>query len=492
MAGSPAGKGARTSRPPAPGNSAEGDVRAPFISPEDITPPLDRKNLEVPAEPVIHSVSGLTRQVRTILEAGIGDVWVEGEISNFRRQSSGHCYFTLKDDSAQLQCVLFARTASGIRDVQLADGRQIELFGSLSVYEARGQYQLLVKRARDRGAGALHARFEALKAKLQAEGLFDASRKKPLPPFPSKIGLVTSPTGAALRDFLNVLHRRHAGIDVLINPVRVQGSGAAAEIAAAVREFSTPAAYGLPAVDVVVVTRGGGSLEDLWEFNEEAVARAVAECEVPVVSAVGHEIDFTICDFVADLRAPTPSAAAELLSTDAAALVARLRRELARMASTASAGLEIATARLRAGAALAREARRAVDQSVQRTDRATDGLTASVAAAVRDRRAIYERFRNRFDARGLVALIAHSRTKATSGFLRLNAAAAKQVAAARSRLETAAASLTALAPSATLARGFTITCGPDGLPITDAATARKAKTLRTRFGDGEVSSTVNE
>lgn len=441
---------------------------------------------------MIHTVAGLTRLVRSMLESGIGDIWVEGEISNFRRQSSGHCYFTLKDDSAQLSCVLFARTAAGMRDVQLADGRQIELFGSLSVYEARGQYQLVVKRARDRGAGALHARFEALKKKLEAEGLFDPARKRPLPPFPSRVGLVTSPTGAAIRDFLNVLHRRHSGIGVLINPVRVQGAGAATEIARAVREFGEAASFGLPPVDVVVVTRGGGSLEDLWEFNEEIVARAVAACPVPVVSAVGHEIDFTICDFAADVRAATPSAAAELLSADAAGLLLHLRREFARMANTATSAIQLFHSRARAGAAIFRETTRALDQTMQRADRAAADLGTAALAAVRERGRGLDRFRNRFDARGLAGHLAHERTKTEAVRARLLASTSKEAAAVRSRLATAAARLNALDPSATLARGFTITRGSDGLPLAGVEAARRARVLITRFADGEVSSVVEK
>jgi len=266
-----------------------------------------------PDEPVVLSVGQLTRRITGLLEGGIGSVWVEGEISNLRRQSSGHCYFTLKDEESQLSCVLFARSAAGKTD--LRDGLQVQLHGKISVYKPRGQYQLVVRLVQSKGEGMLQALFVELKRRLAQGGLFDQERKNPLPRFPRRIGVVTSPTGAAIRDFLHVLHRRHAGVRVVIPPVRVQGKGAAAEIAAAVSEFSR-GGDAIGPVDVIVVTRGGGSLEDLWEFNEESVARAIAASAIPVVSAVGHEIDFSIADFVADFRAPTPIAAAEILAAD--------------------------------------------------------------------------------------------------------------------------------------------------------------------------------
>ncbi|MCX7869778.1 MAG: exodeoxyribonuclease VII large subunit, partial [Terrimicrobiaceae bacterium] len=309
------------------------DLLAP-ATPEAQPPP------PAPPEPKILTVSDLTRGVRELLEQGIGRVWVEGEISNLRTQPSGIRYFTLKDAGAQLRCVLFGRGQAAARAASLADGLHIEAFGLITVYEPQGQYQLQVQNFRPKGAGELAARFEALKRKLEAEGLFNPARKRPMPGFPARVGVVTSPAGAAIRDFLKVLHRRHPAIAVLINPVRVQGAGAAAEIAAAIRQFGNPEKFGLPPVDVIVVTRGGGSLEDLWEFNEEVVARAVAESPVPVLSAIGHEIDFTICDFAADLRAPTPSAAAEILSADAAKLRESLAREAARMRAVAAAARE--------------------------------------------------------------------------------------------------------------------------------------------------------
>src|SRR6516165_5522572 len=246
----------------------------------------------------ILTVSELTRTVRDVLEGQIGDVWVEGEISNYRKQSSGHHYFTLKDDRSQIACVMFARSYGAQAQIQLSDGMKVQAYGRVTVYEARGQYQLIIQLVQSKGQGLLQARFEALKRKLLAEGLFEKDRKRALPKFPRRVALVTSPTGAALQDMLNIFQRRNPWLSILICPVRVQGDGAAAEISEMIRHVSAHAQEFK--VDVMIVGRGGGSFEDLWEFNEESVARAIYSSLVPVVSAVGHEIDFTIADFVAD------------------------------------------------------------------------------------------------------------------------------------------------------------------------------------------------
>ena len=275
-------------------------------------------SLILPEQPFL-TVSDLTRRIKQRLEAGFPSVSVQGEVSNFKRHTSGHLYFTLKDETAQISAVMW-RSRAAFLSFLPEDGMKIIVNGRITVYEVRGNYQIEVGSMRPLGVGELQLAFEYLKRKLSAEGLFDSDRKKPLPEFPERIGIVTSPTGAALQDMLNILRRRFPGVEVILRPVKVQGTGAAEEIANAIDELNEFAQ-----ADVLVVARGGGSLEDLWAFNEEVVARAIYRSHIPVVSAVGHEIDFTIADFVADLRAPTPSAAAELVVRDRVSLLEIVR-----------------------------------------------------------------------------------------------------------------------------------------------------------------------
>ena len=258
----------------------------------------------------ILTISELTLEIKKHLEEGFDEVWVEGEISNFRSPSSGHCYFTLKDDKSQIRAVIFKFMGRYLK-FDPHDGLLVICRGRINVYEPRGEYQLILDYMEPKGIGALQLAFEQLKEKLQKEGLFDPDNKKPLPLLPQKIGIVTSPTGAAIKDILNIIGRRFPNVEILINPVKVQGEGSAQEIAIAIEELNH-----IPGIDVIILTRGGGSLEDLWSFNEEIVARAIYRSSIPVVSAVGHEIDFTIADFVADLRVSTPSAAGELVVKD--------------------------------------------------------------------------------------------------------------------------------------------------------------------------------
>jgi exodeoxyribonuclease VII large subunit len=277
-------------------------------------------NLEEPLkEKKVFSVTEITREIRFCLEQGFSGVWVEGEISNLRKPSSGHIYMTLKDESCQLRAVMFRFQNRNVK-FDLEDGQQVIAFGNIGVYEVRGEYQLLVEHIEPKGIGALQLAFEQLKEKLFKEGLFDEEHKKPIPFFPETIGVITSPTGAVIRDILRVIDRRFPGVHIVIHPVRVQGEGAAEEIAAAVKEMNA-----LQAADVLILARGGGSIEDLWAFNEEIVARAVFQSKIPVISAIGHEIDYTISDFVADLRAPTPSAAAEMVIPSRDELLKRIK-----------------------------------------------------------------------------------------------------------------------------------------------------------------------
>lgn len=286
------------------------------------------------AEKRIYTVSELTKFVRVTLEDSFASIWVEGEVSNFVLHSSGHMYFSLKDAGAVLKCAMFKRSNLGLK-FKPKDGMKVLCYGNLSVYEARGDYQLIAEEIEPRGVGALELAFQQLKEKLQKEGLFDQSHKIPMPELATRIGIVTSPTGAAIRDILNIVRRRFSNIEVIINPVKVQGEGAKDEIASAIRQFNK-----LGGVDVIIVTRGGGSLEDLWAFNEEVVARAIYDSKLPVISAVGHEIDFTIADFVADLRAPTPSAAAELVIPRKEDLVNRINNARIRLKNSLSGTLE--------------------------------------------------------------------------------------------------------------------------------------------------------
>ena len=447
-----------------------------------------------PAEPLVLTVSTLTRKVRGLLEDGIGEIWVEGEVSNLRRQSSGHAYFTLKDASSQIACVLFAGQTAQLRGMNFADGVHVQIQGSLTVYEPRGNYQIIVRRVQERGVGALQAKFEELKRRLDAEGLFAPGKKRPLPKFPRRIGVVTSPTGAAIQDFLNVLHRRQRGIEVVIFPVRVQGKGAAAEIAEAIRLLGDPLATGLPSFDVIVVTRGGGSLEDLWEFNEEAVARAVAESPIPVVSAVGHEIDFSICDFAADFRAPTPSAAAEILSADSGELLDRLQHFAARLGRPVLTRLDGLRSQLLSlqRTALFLEPRRILQEKQQTLDRLLEDLQSTADSVPHQLRLLLERqARILAGHRPDLKISELSRRLATCRDT-LKHRADTKLQHEKSILSRHAAVLRALNPAAALARGYTITMDENGQILRSAKDAIKSKELTTRFHDGEVKSHIRK
>ena len=457
----------------------------------------EKENLPLETDgPKIMTVTEVTRRVATLLEEGIGEVWIEGEISNYRLQSSGHHYFTLKDEGSQIACVLFARTAASLRNLsslRLADGLAVQIHGSVTVYQPRGQYQLMVRLIQPKGQGVLQAKFEALKQKLATEGLFDTARKRPLPHFPQRIGVVTSPTGAALADFLNVLHRRHPGLRVVIHPVRVQGRGAAQEIANAITELAS-GSTAIGPIDVIVVTRGGGSLEDLWEFNEEVVARAIVASSVPVVSAVGHEIDFTICDFAADLRAPTPSAAAELLAADGVAvleniklLVARIGREAITQKNNVHRKMEYLQ-----NSILFREPERLFWQLRQSLDRVSDGLEAVTQRRFRQMSSMLETMAAVLRAHHPRHLITQAQQRQGSLKRQLDDQLRHRRQLSQAQLERLRSSLAALNPQATLARGFTITRNGAGTVLTSSKQVSKRGLLRTQFIDGTVDSVVEE
>lgn len=296
--------------------------------------PPERDLVGQPSPEQILGVSALTRQVKLLLEGNIGSVWTRGEVSNFRRQASGHLYFSLKDAGSQIPCVMFARDAARLR-FDLRDGIQAVAFAELSVYEPAGRYQLIVRRVTDDGVGRLQAEFERLKRKLAAEGLFAPERKRALPALPRTVGFITSPSGAALQDFISILRRRDWSGRLIVFPVRVQGQGAERDLVDMLHWADR-----FPGLDLLVIGRGGGSIEDLWPFNEEMVARAVAATAMPVISAVGHEIDFTLCDFAADRRAETPSGAAELITSEHVKILERMETAAYWLGHYADARLE--------------------------------------------------------------------------------------------------------------------------------------------------------
>lgn len=444
-----------------------------------------------PHPDTVLTVSQLTREIRSLLEERVGEVWVEGEVSNFRLQSSGHQYFTLKDEESQLSCVMFRGQASRA-GVRLADGVQVQAFGQITVYAARGQYQMVVRMIQPRGLGALQARFEALKRRLQEEGLFDQAHKKPVPQYPNIVALVTSPTGAAVRDMLNILTRRAPWIRILIFPVRVQGQGAEMEIARAIGQLNQAAAAGLPRPDTIVVGRGGGSLEDLWCFNEEVVARAIYASEVPVISAVGHEIDFTISDFVADLRAPTPSAAAELLAPD----LTELRRHFDHIARTL---------KLRAGSviehhgrvidlisrgALLREPQRHLLEAVQMLDDMEASLPGTIQNRLRgvaDGLVEKQQVLSRFHPVKLLAEAGHRIELASH---RMQQGVQHRLERLEDRIRSREDMLRHLGPEAVLARGFSFTMDARGRVVTDADQLRAGDELLTQLAKGRVRSRI--
>jgi exodeoxyribonuclease VII large subunit len=434
------------------------------------------------------TVAELTRAIRGTLETRFGAVWVQGEISNYKQHPSGHQYFTLKDSRAQIACVIFRNAPLSIRQ-PLADGAQVQVYGNVSVFEARGQYQLSVEIVQPRGLGLLQAKFEALKRKLEAEGLFDPARKKPLPRFPKRIGIVTSPSGAAIRDILNILRRRARGIEILINPVRVQGTGAAAEIASAINELSNPSTI-WPPIDLIVIARGGGSMEDLWEFNEEIVARAVAAARVPIVSAVGHEIDFTIADFVADLRAPTPSAAAELIVPAAVELDRRVNELAACLQRCWRNFIEQTRLRLFSERTVGRELLTRIREGKQTLDWRRENLQRSATGFLgnwRGRLAENTAALRRHDPLREIVL---RRSRFAELARRLATCPPQLVNTMRKRFERAEKILAVVGPDATLRRGYTMTMDATGNLVRSVTQVKRGDRIQTRVTDGAIESDV--
>ncbi|HVG18123.1 MAG TPA: exodeoxyribonuclease VII large subunit [Blastocatellia bacterium] len=431
------------------------------------------------------SVSELTARVKILVETQFNGVCVEGEVSNFRRHSSGHWYFTLKDEGAMLRCASF-RMQNRLMRFTPEDGLSVRAHGRLSLYEARGEYQLLVEYLEPVGAGALQLAFEQLKGRLEAEGLFDMGRKRPLPMLPRSIGVVTSPTGAAVRDILRVLKRRNEAVSVLIAPARVQGDGAGREVARAIELLNS-----YEEVDVIIVGRGGGSIEDLWCFNEECVARAIYNSRAPVISAVGHETDFTIADFVSDLRASTPSAAAEIVTMardEIGSRVAGLTEDLA-------AALRYRLLELR-GQLSELETSRAFDEvqlrirgAGQRFDDAMYSMESAIRRGIKRRRAKHSEALLKLRDTDIRRALIERRGKLGVLKARLEAAARAGLVRAGEDVSVAAGKLDSLSPLAVLSRGYAIAFGEDGAVIKRAADVGKGDRVRIRLGDGELDCT---
>jgi exodeoxyribonuclease VII large subunit len=441
-----------------------------------------------PAQSAI-SVSELNRQVKTLLEQGLAKLWVEGEISNLARPASGHLYFSLKDESSQIRCAYFRQRQRG-PTINLKNGDQVLAFGRVSIYEARGDYQLIVEQLEEAGEGELRRRFEVLKQKLSAEGLFDEDEKQDLPELPEKIGVVTSPSGAAVRDIITVLKRRFPSIPVVIYPTLVQGETAATLIADAIAT-----AVSRNECDVLILARGGGSLEDLWSFNEEIVARAIHDCPIPIVSAVGHEVDFTIADFVADVRAPTPSGAAELVVPDQAEWLRSLSATAGRIALLGRRYLE--------------EKFQTVDWLSRRLTQSSPATTVArqndwlrnlqqiLTGAIRHdlvtRVRIVENIRFRLLQRSPAIGVQQSMQRLSALQQRLRGSGTSAVDKLNVRLRLAARALDSVSPLATLDRGYAIVSDEGtGAILTDAAKVKPGSGIRAQLAHGTLQATVNE
>jgi exodeoxyribonuclease VII large subunit len=465
-----------------------------LFPPESIEPPRR-----------ILSVTELTAQVRRLLEKEAGQIWVSGEITNLRLQGSGHIYFTLKDSGAQLSCVLFRGETQVDRSL-LQDGRKVTLGGGLTVYEARGQYQLRVTSVELQGLGALQAAFEKLKQKLKAEGLFAQERKRALPRYPQRIGLVTSPTGAAIRDVLHVIKRRNPGLEIILASCRVQGEGAGLEIAAAIRllnEFNKRQGNRLASeapeqrrsyLDLILVTRGGGSLEDLWAFNEEVVARAIFHSDLPVVSAVGHEIDFTISDFVADVRAATPSAAAEIITEGVFAsceFVSQARERIGQLARRQLSNKVQSLSRF--GQRLGRlHPRRRFEDWLQRLDDLQTSLARSAKQGTRRHQIACRNLTERLSRVRPALLLKQRREVFQQAELRFREQAQHRLRELKNRIGTLESRLKLLGPEQVLARGYSITMNAEtGEVLRDARNVASGQRIKTRLKTGELRSKVD-
>jgi exodeoxyribonuclease VII large subunit len=454
-----------------------------------------------PPERRIFTVQALVNEVRQQFESAYADIWVQGEISNLRAAPSGHLYFTLKDNEAQLPVVLFRRQSILLR-FRPQDGMAVLARGKVSIYESRGQMQLVAETLEPRGAGALQIAFEQLKARLAAEGLFDAGRKRPLPAFPRTIGVITSPTGAVLRDILNVLGRRHAALNVLLYPATVQGEHAAAEVSAGIRWFNEQAAQGQSAAhvlanvlaDVLIVARGGGSMEDLAPFNDESLARVIAASRIPIVAAVGHETDFTIADFVADLRAPTPSAAAELVT----AAQHRIEEHLAQLEARVSRACRYQLLRARerymrlSAETTFRRLQDSFGRRQQRIDELRFRMESAWAAATAQHTQQLRTAHDRLLRQDISRQVIRTRNRLEQLTQRLLYAPEKLLRTRKAGWQTAAAQLASLSPLAVLNRGYALVFNAEGKLLKSAAQTTAGENITARLAQGGLRAMILE
>jgi exodeoxyribonuclease VII large subunit len=460
-----------------------------FDLPFDEEPPAPPVSPTPVAARRVYTVTELTVRVRDVIEAEFAELWVEGELSNCKSWTTGHLYFTLKDAAAQLRAVIFRSTLRYLK-FKPTDGLRVVARGRLSVYEPKGEYQLICEHMEPQGLGALQLAFDQLRKRLQEEGLFDASRKRPLPMLPRKVGIVTSLEGAVVHDIITVLRRRYANAHLVIRPARVQGEGAAADIARGLGAIARVAG-----VDVVIVGRGGGSIEDLWAFNEEIVARAIADSPVPVIAAVGHESDVTLADFVADLRAPTPSAAAEHVVAAKEEFVARIDRLHQRLGSAVRARTESLSRRVHAVDARPSFAGFAGRTALRgrRAAELTHAAVSAVRAGVAARRRRLQQLQRELGAVGLGRRLAAIRTRLVASDGRLAGAVARRHHRADAQLREAAGRLDTLSPLAVLGRGYAVCWTEDRTrALRDAADVARGDNVRVTLAKGELDCQVRD
>lgn len=434
----------------------------------------------------VHSVTQLNRLARQLLEQDLPVLWVEGEVSNLARPASGHLYFSLKDERAQVRCAFFRGAQRGLA-ITAANGQQVLVRGRVSLYEPRGEFQLIVEHLEPAGEGLLRRRLEELKQKLAAEGLFDAARKRPLPALPRRIGVVTSPTGAAIRDVLHILRRRFPAIPVVLYPAQVQGEQARFDLVRALETAGQRAEC-----EVLILARGGGSLEDLWAFNEEIVARAIAACPIPVISGVGHEIDFTIADLVADVRAPTPSGAAELVVPDRRDWLRRVQQEERRLLLAGRRALaDVSRLHRELGDRLRRcHPGVVLRHNAQRLDELRQQLASAARHRVAAERLRLNHFRHRLQGGAPALRLQRGSERAASARLRLTAAVRMSLVAAGNRLAVAGGRLDAVSPLATLERGYAIVQDTAGRVVRSARALAAGDEITARVADGLIHATV--